>query len=113
MKIEELRQYLDHEHARKERRRLELNFQYQKMHSQFEAEERDQKRRVACMFQGKKDTEKRMKEDMEHRIRELEVLEQQIIDNLKKTYSFHQDEVLRLEKIVTRSRDTTLTQSVE
>ena len=105
--MEEMRSFLSEEKARKERKRLELSFEYRRMHSQFEAEERDQKVRVSTIFQIKKEAEKRMKQDMENRIRELEALEQRIIDNLKKTYTYHQDEVHRLETLVTRSRDHT------
>jgi hypothetical protein len=103
-KNEELQRFLTSEHARKERKRLELTVAYRRMQSHQEATERDQKSRIASLFEGKKEQEKRRKADMETRIRELEVMEQRIIDNLKKTYSYHQDEVQRLERLMISAR---------
>lgn len=66
--------------------------------------EKDQKSRVSLLFESKKEQEKRRKADMETRIRELEDLEQRMIDNLKKTYSYHQDEMQRLERLIIHAK---------
>ena len=85
---------------------MELTVAYRRMQSHQEATDRDQKSRATSLFEGKKEQEKKRKADMDTRIRELEIIEQRLIDNLKKTYSYHQDEVQRLERLMISARNS-------
>ena len=104
-RLEELRNNLKTEQEKKERRRLERTFAHRKMHSALEASDREQRSHVSFLFNNKKETEVKLKMDMQQRIKELEAIELRIIANLKKTYSSHQGEVERFEKIVSGGRD--------
>lgn len=62
--------------------------------------------RRKVLIQSRREEEVASKAAMEHRIRELEDLEAGLVDKIKQTFQEHEEEVRKLETIVTTSRLT-------
>jgi len=85
---------------RKEERRLHIITQQREARTQAEASHYGFRTRVQSEFQDKLHSERRQRMQMEQRIKELEEVEMQLTQNLKRTCSFHSQEVQRLDELV-------------
>ena len=101
-----MRTMLAEELQRKEKRRLDITTEYRGARSQQEESERMQRERSAEQFHEKMEFERKKHVEMLQRIHLLESQEVSLTDNLKKTLSFHEQEVLRLDQLVRSSIDS-------
>ena len=85
---------------RKEEQRQLIIAQQREARMQAEASHHGFRTRVQSEFHEKMHSEKRQRLEMEQRIKELEELELQLTENLKRTCSFHSQEVQRLDQLV-------------
>lgn len=85
---------------RKEEQRQHVLTQQREARMQAEASHHGLRTRVQSEFQDKLHSERRQRMQMEQRIKELEEVEMQLTENLKRTCSFHSQEVQRLDQLV-------------
>lgn len=111
-KKEEWQLLRDRDLTAKTSRKASLVSTLSKAHARNLSLDYETRSRVKSEFQSKKETEQLAKADMEAKIRDLEALEQQIVDNLKRTFATHQEEIVRLEGLIVRQKSPQLSSSV-
>lgn len=96
----------------KSSRKASLVSTLSKAHARNLSQDCENRSRVKSEFQSKKESEQLAKSEMEVRIKELEALEQRIVDNLKRTFATHQEEIARLEGLIVTQKSPQLSSSV-
>jgi wobble nucleotide-excising tRNase len=111
-KREELHVLVDMDLCVKTSRKASLVSNIRQAHARNLSLDSENRSRVKSEFQSKKGMELLAKAEMEAKIKELEALEQRIVDNLKRTFATHEEEIARLEGLIVRQKSPRLSSSV-